>query len=50
MVKHLTVIAAVIEAETFEEGREKAFEAFGSVFATSYQDSQWDEKRYEIFP
>jgi hypothetical protein len=39
---------AVIEAETFEEGREKkAFEAFGSVFATSYQDGM---KRYEIFP
>jgi hypothetical protein len=41
---------AVIEAETFEEGREKAFEAFGPVFATSYQDPQWDEKDMKYFP
>jgi hypothetical protein len=44
------ICVAGSEAETFEEGREKKLWAFGSVFATSYQDSQWDEKDMKYFP
>lgn len=41
---------AVIKAETFEDGRQKAFEYFGPKFATSYQDNQWDNKDMKYFP
>ena len=41
---------AVINAISFEEGREKAFKYFGSKFATSYQDEQWDNKDMRYFP
>lgn len=41
---------AVIEAGNFQEGREKAFDYFGPIFCTSYQDDQWDEESINFFP
>lgn len=41
---------AVIEANSFDEGRIKAFEYFDDKFGTSYQDNQWNEENMKFFP
>lgn len=41
---------AVIDANSWEEGREKAFGYFGDKFGTSYHDTEWDERNMKYFP
>jgi hypothetical protein len=42
---------AVIESETWKEGRDKAFEYFGPKFGTSYFETEWKHDRMmQFFP
>ncbi len=41
---------AVFEAQTSQEGRDKAFEYFGPKFCFDYHEETWDEERMEFFP
>lgn len=41
---------AVFEAESYEDGRGKAFKYFGDKFFTDYHDSEWDESKLIFYP
>lgn len=41
---------AVIEAETAEKGRKKAFELFGQKFCFEYSEKTWDANNMVYFP
>ena len=41
---------AIIYARSEREGRDKAFEYFGTKFFTTYFESQWDEANLKYFP
>lgn len=41
---------AVIEAETAEQGRDKAFEFFDGVFHRCIPESEWQPEMLEYFP
>ena len=41
---------AVIEAESAELGREKAFEYFDNTFFTTYSEKFWDKETLFFFP
>lgn len=41
---------AVLHAENHKEGRDRAFELFGSKFCFEYFDTQWNEEDMKYFP
>lgn len=41
---------AVIECLDMRDGRDKAFEYFGSKFCFTYTDDTWDESKLSYFP
>lgn len=41
---------ARFEAKNAQEGREKAFEVFGSKFCFEYHENEWNEDDMKYFP
>jgi hypothetical protein len=41
---------AVYYADSYKEGREKAFKFFGDKFFTDYHDKEFNENNLEYFP
>ena len=41
---------AVIEADSPEEGRDKAFELFGDKFCFEYPERYWTDEKLKYFP